>query len=644
MDEHEATAVNESINAVGNMTADALKMLETWACNPGQEQVRVLAEILTHNAGTEYVCGLGLGRSCVDLQTFKRVTPVIIYDNIKPLMKRIVDGDWSPILTAHPISLLFLSSATSSGEPKFIPTHDDDTQRRNDARKLVRTLLARALQEVGHVEDNARRMLNFLFVKPEFRTPGGLPVRTLITSFCRSEVFCADTASTYTSPVEVFHCEDVVQSMYCQLLCGLIRRSEVGCVGAVYASGLLRVMHFLEEWWQELVKDIRGGTLSSDKVWDPTVRRSVEALIATLGGPNPVVAEEVEAECKRHPKWQGIICRLWPQAKSVCAIVTGSMSQYVSLLEFYTGGDLPLVSLTYASSECYFGVNLAPLCPVSNISYFLLPNMAYFEFLPCPAIHGNRSMHSTIQHDRQAQSASEAVSSSLIDLVDVKLGEDYELVVTTYTGLYRYRMGDVLRVTGFYKKAPLFQFVRRANVLLSIDAEETDEEILQRAVEVATSAHLEATGWRLVDYTSYGDISTTPGHYVLFWEVSRDRKMWVPSEDIAVRLDATTLEACCLAMEENLGSTYKLSRVLEKSIGPLEIRVVQDGTFDVIMEFLCDQQGPIKGSSFSQYKTPRCINKQHHAPILDLLNSRVSLSSFGPQHPSFASLPQKIIC
>ncbi|KAI9088963.1 hypothetical protein K1719_029242 [Acacia pycnantha] len=36
---------------------------------------------------------------------------------------------------------------------------------------------------------------------------------------------------------------------------------------------------------------------------------------------------------------------------------------------------------------------------------------------------------------------------------------EYELVVTTYSGLYRYRVGDILRVAGFKNKAPQFNFV-----------------------------------------------------------------------------------------------------------------------------------------------------------------------------------------
>jgi len=36
----------------------------------------------------------------------------------------------------------------------------------------------------------------------------------------------------------------------------------------------------------------------------------------------------------------------------------------------------------YASSECYFGLNLNPMCKPGDVAYTLIPTMCYFEFLP----------------------------------------------------------------------------------------------------------------------------------------------------------------------------------------------------------------------------------------------------------------------
>jgi hypothetical protein len=129
---------------------------------------------------------------------------------------------------------------------------------------------------------------------------------------------------------------------------------------------------------------------------------------------DPALADAVEVECAK-PSWEGIIRRVWPSTKYIDVIVTGAMAQYIPTLEFY-GGGLPLTCTMYASSECYFGINLNPMCKPSDVAYTLIPTMGYFEFLPV------------------SSAAAEPHHRDLVDLVDVKLGHEYELVVTTYSG------------------------------------------------------------------------------------------------------------------------------------------------------------------------------------------------------------------
>ena len=44
----------------------------------------------------------------------------------------------------------------------------------------------------------------------------------------------------------------------------------------------------------------------------------------------------------------------------------------------------------------------------------------------------------------------------------VDVGKIYEIVVTTWDGLYRYRTEDLVEVIGFYGTIPKYQFVRRS--------------------------------------------------------------------------------------------------------------------------------------------------------------------------------------
>lgn len=428
----------------------------------------------------------------------------------------------------------------------------------------------------------------FLFVKSETKTPGGLPARPVLTSYYKSEHFRSrpyDPYNVYTSPNEAILCPDSFQSMYTQMLCGLLDRHSVLRVGAVFASGLLRAIRFLQLHWSRFAHDIEFGCLDSE-ITDRSIRHCMSGILK----PDPALAEFIRQECKSD-NWERIITRIWPNTKYLDVIVTGAMAQYIPTLEYYSGG-LPMACTMYASSECYFGLNLNPMSKPSEVSYTIMPNMAYFEFIPLGG-------------------------SKAVELVDVKIGKEYELVVTTYAGLCRYRVGDILRVTGFHNSAPQFHFVRRKNVLLSIDSDKTDESELQKAVENASRLLHEECGSRVAEYTSYADTSTIPGHYVLYWELLMRDGARQPSHE--------TLTRCCLEMEESLNSVYRQSRVADNSVGPLEIRVVRNGTFEELMDYAIS-----RGASINQYKVPRCVN---FTPIVELLDSRVVSAHFSQALP-----------
>lgn len=451
--------------------------------------------------------------------------------------------------------------------------------------------------------------LYFLFVKAETKTPGGLVARPVLTSYYKSDHFKSrpyDPYNVYTSPNEAILCADSFQSMYTQMLCGLIMREEVLRVGAVFASGLLRAIRFLQINWQHLAWDIWTGTLNP-KVTDPLIRECMSKILT----PNSELADFIIEECSKEA-WEGIITRIWPNTKYLDVIVTGAMAQYIPTLDYYSGG-LPLACTMYASSECYFGLNLKPMSKPSEVSYTIMPNMAYFEFMPNEPVSVLPPSHGSPPH--------------LVDLADVELGKEYELVITTYSGLCRYRVGDILRVSGFHNAAPQFHFVRRKNVLLSIDSDKTDEAELQKAIEDASRLLLEFNT-SVVEYSSFADTKTIPGHYVIYWELLVKDPMNAPPSEV--------LSQCCLTMEESLNSVYRQGRVADNSIGPLEIRVVKSGTFEELMDYAIS-----RGASINQYKVPRCVN---FIPIMELLDSRVISTHFSPSLPRWTPERHMTLC
>ena len=69
---------------------------------------------------------------------------------------------------------------------------------------------------------------------------------------------------------------------------------------------------------------------------------------------------------------------------------------------------------------------------------------------------------------------------------ELETGQIYELVVSTSGGLYRYRIGDCVRVNGFSGKVPLVEFLYRAGKTSSITGEKlTEYQVLEAARRAA---------------------------------------------------------------------------------------------------------------------------------------------------------------
>ncbi|PIN00789.1 hypothetical protein CDL12_26711 [Handroanthus impetiginosus] len=591
---------------------EALKELERLTTKAGEVQEEILRKILAQNWDTEYLKKY-IGDSSISSKRvfqFKKCVPVTTYKDIRPYILRIANGEGSNLITAHPITEMLCSSGTSAGEPKLMPSIAEDLDRRTFLYNLVMPIINQYVPGLGE-----GKAMYLYFVKAEMSTPCGLPARTVLTSYYKSHHFKhrpRDPFYDSTSPDAAILCYDSDQSMYCQLLAGLIHRHRVLRLGAVFASALLRAISFLERHWHYFCYDIRNGDLNN-YITDSDCR---SAMLNLIGPPNPDLADEIENICCQTPSWKGIICRLWPNAKYIEAVVTGSMSQYVPALKYYSDEKLPLICPMYASSECYFGVNMNPLCDPVEVSFTLLPNMGYFEFIP---LGENGSL---LMYFEEEDEEEDVPRSKLVDLAHVRVGCYYELVITTFSGLYRYRIGDVLQVTGFHNNAPQFRFICRRNVVLSIDNDKTNEEDLHRSITAAAKSLLEPRHALLVEYTSYADTSSVPGHYVIYWEINNKIHPNAPP------ISGEVVKECCIAVEEGLDYVYRRCRTNDRSVGPLEIRVVKSGTFEKLMDLFIAQGG----ASINQYKTPRCVKSK---VALKLLNANVSGCYFSPRDPAW---------
>ncbi|KAG0484690.1 hypothetical protein HPP92_008769 [Vanilla planifolia] len=395
-------------------------------------QRETLQRILRDNGEAEYLQKLGLeGRT--DPLSFKSCVPLVAHQDLEPYIQRIADGDASQVLTGRPITSISLSSGTTEGKPKFVPFNEELVQCTMQTYRTSFAFRNRAFP-IGN-----GKALQFIYSSKQFNTKGGLIATTATTNVYRSQQFkrtMEDIQSQCCSPDEVIFSPDYKQSLYCHLLCGLIYSEEVQFVFSTFANSIVHAFRTFELVWEELCNDIREGVLSS-RITIPSIRAAVSRLLF----PNPQLADTIYNKCVGLSSWYGVIPELWPNSKYVYGIMTGSMEPYLSKLRHYAG-NLPLISADYGASENWIGVNVDPEEQPESAIFTVLPNIGYFEFMPL-----NEDGYK-IGVENSA-SIMEFTEPETVGLTEVSLGKEYEIIITNFAGLYRYRLGDVVKIAGF---------------------------------------------------------------------------------------------------------------------------------------------------------------------------------------------------
>ncbi|KAJ4729863.1 jasmonic acid-amido synthetase JAR1-like [Melia azedarach] len=588
MEQPAAAAALTNNHGNGNYGYDIIAWFEHLSENPGFVQRETLRRILQQNSQVEYLKKL-LGDTkiegmdaCALESLYTSLVPLASHADLEPYIRRIADGDTAPLLTQQPITTLSLSSGTTEGRQKYVPF----TRHSSQTTLQIFTLAAAYRSRVYPIREGGR-ILEFIYSSKQFKTKGDLTVGTATTHYYASEEFKIKqekTKSFTCSPEEVISGGDYKQSTYCHLLLGLFFCDEVEFITSTFAYSIVQAFTAFEELWKDICLDIREGNLSS-RITLSRMRKSVLEIIS----PKPYLASQIESTCKKLEslEWFGLIPKLWPNAKYVYSIMTGSMQPYLKKLRRYAG-DLPLVSADYGSTESWIGVNVDPSLPPEKVTFAVIPTFSYFEFIPIY----RRKQGSTSPID-------DFIEDKPVPLSQVKLGQEYELVLTTFTGLYRYRLGDVVEVSGFHKGTPKLNFICRRKLILTVNIDKNTEKDLQLVVERGSQL-LNKTKAELVDFTSHADIVNQPGHYIIYWEIKGE-------------VEEEVLQGCCCEMDASfLDHGYVVSR-RTNSIGPLELCIVKRGTFKKILDYFIGN-----GAALSQFKTPRCTSNQ---VLLRILNN-----------------------
>jgi len=364
----------------------------------------------------------------------------------------------------------------------------------------------------------------------------------------------------FTSPQEAMFPHPDTDTRYLHARFALMDKNITG-LSSSYCSYLLEIMRYIEKHHVWLVRDIENGTIDESIKMSPEVRASLLAEIE----PMPARASELRDVFKDGFDTP-IAPRLWPGLMYYATISTGFFTGYdTKLRERYLGDQIKLYSWGLNASEGLFSTTY----DIERKDGALIPCSMFYEFLPIEA------------GDDYTQ---------IITMDKLETGRIYEIILTNLSGLYRYRMGDAVRVTDKYNHLPVIQFEYRIDRTMEILDDHTSELALCTAAENTA----EELGFELMDYSIYPDIDSAPARYVYFMEIG---KRSPAVTDAAIR--------DCLEKQLYAVNSY-LGEIIEKGLcGATVLHIVRDETYYHYRDLMSQ-----KGKSLAQIKPVRIIRDE----------------------------------
>jgi len=156
-----------------------------------------------------------------------------------------------------------------------------------------------------------------------------------------------------------------------------------------------------------------------------------------------------------------------------------------------------------------------------------------------------------------------------ITIEKLEQGKNYEVIITTTEGLYRYNMGDIIKVTGHKNKLPLIQFVDRNNYL-NIAGELAHENILISIIhKIVDELRLEVKSFTFLPYAK--DTTKKP-RYELLIEFNKTQKI---NDEFANKLKSKL----DLTLKEYISDYRQMREEFGRLDSPV-LSILEQGSYD----------------------------------------------------------------
>jgi hypothetical protein len=418
------------------------RSLDRAATEPEKTQRRFLLDLLKKNAESQF----GRLHKFSEIRSennFRKQIPVRDYEDFRPFINRIIKGEQSVLTKENPF--MFTMTSGTTAEPKYIPV-TRHSQALNSS--LMCQWICRA--ESDHKGLTSQPVVGIVSRAVEGFTASGLPYGSASGLIYKNIPWFIRRA--YAVPYAVSEISDYDERYFIAARFALA--ASVSFVGTPNAGTLLRLAEICKDRQEELIRAIHDGTPGVELNNQPEILAELKAMLK----PNPKRAKELSRIITKSGFLRFADC--WSNLRLVGCWLGGSVGiQTGKLAEHF--GNVPLRDLGYMASEGSFTL---PFEDKTSSGILALENN-FYEFVP----------------EEEIDSAQPATLLA----GELEIGKRYEILLTTAAGLYRYKINDIVEVTGFYRRAPLVSFVRKAGEMANITGEKMHVNHIIQAVESA---------------------------------------------------------------------------------------------------------------------------------------------------------------
>lgn len=399
-------------------------------------QRAILARLLRMNAGADY------GRRCgfadiTSAEEYQARVPLVTYEDLQPEITRMAAGAPDILIPGRPSS--FVPTSGSTAATKLIPYTAA-------LRAEFQAGIAPWIVDMFRAYPSLAGGPAYWSISPatwtQRATDAGIPVGFDDDTAYLHPRMAQLLGHAMAVPSAVARIYDMDAFRYVTLAC-LLSARELRFVSVWNPTFLTLLLAPLAAWAESLARDLAEGTLTPPGDVAPDVLARLRAPLS----PDRRRAREVEA-VHLEP------ATLWPQLALIsCWTAAAAAEPARELRRLFP--RVPMVGKGLLATEgmVSFPLHGLPGCALAVRSHF-------FEFLPV----AGGAPRLTWQLDEGAQ---------------------YQVVLTTSGGLYRYQLGDYVTVVGHAGACPLVEFIGRSSAVSDWYGEKLHETHVAQAIRAA---------------------------------------------------------------------------------------------------------------------------------------------------------------